>query len=117
MPLASLWRKEKPKKRKKKWWIIYYYFCFYITETPAKTATGTIAIQLENFNDHCPIVTSDIKTMCTTENSVIVNANNEDAYPNGPPFKFEIIPEGTKGQWKVEHLNGEEMTSNHLKYI
>ncbi|XP_024654439.2 desmoglein-2.1 isoform X1 [Maylandia zebra] len=74
-------------------------------ETPAKTATGTIAIQLENFNDHCPIVTSDIKTMCTTENSVIVNANNEDAYPNGPPFKFEIIPENTKGKWHMENLN------------
>lgn len=55
--------------------------------------------------------------MCTTENSIIVNANNEDAYPNGPPFKFEIIPENTEGKWHTETLNGEEITSNHFKCI
>ncbi|XP_039907190.1 desmoglein-2-like [Simochromis diagramma] len=77
-----------------------------ITEDmPSKTATGTIAIQVEDLNDHCPILTSNTYIICTRENTVILNANDEDAYPNGPPFKFEIIPEGTKGQWKVEHLN------------
>uniref|UniRef100_A0A3Q2WUD1 Desmoglein-2-like n=1 Tax=Haplochromis burtoni TaxID=8153 RepID=A0A3Q2WUD1_HAPBU len=76
-----------------------------ILYTPDKTATGTIAIQVEDFNDHCPILTSNMETMCTTVDAVIVNANDEDAFPNGPPFVFEILPEGTKGKWQVEHLN------------
>ncbi|XP_019207002.1 desmoglein-2-like [Oreochromis niloticus] len=65
----------------------------------SKTATGTIAIQVEDLNDHCPILTSNTYIICTRENTVILNANDEDAFPNGPPFDFEIIPEGTKGQW------------------
>ncbi|XP_030605995.1 desmoglein-4-like [Archocentrus centrarchus] len=77
-----------------------------ITEdTPPKTATGTIAIEVEDFNDHCPILTSDIYTICTIKDAVIVNADDEDSYPNGPPFKFEITPEGTEGKWRMEHLN------------
>uniref|UniRef100_A0A3B4V411 Desmoglein-3-like n=1 Tax=Seriola dumerili TaxID=41447 RepID=A0A3B4V411_SERDU len=77
-----------------------------ITEDmPGKTATGTIAIQVEDFNDHCPTLTSDIQTMCTTDDAVIVNAKDEDGFPNGPPFDFAIVPEGTEGKWQVEHLN------------
>ncbi|XP_042273345.1 desmoglein-2-like [Thunnus maccoyii] len=77
-----------------------------ITEDmPAKTATGTVAIQVEDFNDHCPTLTSNIQTVCTTVDAVIVNAKDEDAFPNGPPFHFDIIPEGTEGKWHVEHLN------------
>ena len=82
---------------------------------PAKTATGTVAIQVEDFNDHCPTLTSNIQTMCTTVDAVIVNAKDEDAFPNGPPFHFNIVPEGTEGKWHVERLNGEENTVNYLK--
>ncbi|GLD53974.1 desmoglein-2-like protein [Lates japonicus] len=72
---------------------------------PGKTSTGTVAIQVEDFNDHCPKLTSGIQTMCTTDNAVIVNAKDEDAFPNGPPFHFSIVSEGTEGKWHVEHLN------------
>lgn len=78
-------------------------FCFSNTEMADTTATGTIAIQVKDSNDHCPTLTSDFQTMCTTSNSVIVNAKDEDIYPNGPPFHFAIIPEGTVGKWQVEH--------------
>ncbi|XP_026160921.1 desmoglein-2-like [Mastacembelus armatus] len=74
-------------------------------DVPAKTATGTIAIQVEDLNDHCPTLTSNIQTMCTTDDAVIVNAKDEDQIPNGPPFDFAIVPEGTQGKWQVEHLN------------
>ncbi|XP_059197235.1 desmoglein-2.1-like [Centropristis striata] len=74
-------------------------------DTPDQTATGTIAIQVEDFNDNCPTLTSNVKTMCTTADAVIVNAKDEDMFPNGPPFHFAIIPEGTKGKWQVEHFN------------
>ncbi|GLD67701.1 desmoglein-2-like protein, partial [Lates japonicus] len=75
-------------------------------DMPGKTSTGTVAIQVEDFNDHCPKLTSGIQTMCTTDNAVIVNAKDEDAFPNGPPFHFSIVSEGTEGKWHVEHLNG-----------
>lgn len=73
---------------------------------PAQTSTGTIAIQVEDSNDHCPVLTTDTETICTTSNSVIVAAKDDDSFPNGPPFHFSIVPEGTKGKWVVEHLNG-----------
>lgn len=74
---------------------------------PSKTATGTVAIQVEDSNDHCPTLTSNVETMCVTSDGIIVSAKDEDASPNGAPFQFEIAPEGTKGKWQVEHLNGE----------
>lgn len=85
--------------------------CVLNTEMPAKTATGTIAIQVEDFNDNCPTLTSTIHSMCTTHDSVIVKAKDEDSFPNGPPFDFAIIPEDTQGKWQVEHLNGERSQS------
>ncbi|KAK1896668.1 Desmoglein-2 [Dissostichus eleginoides] len=78
--------------------------CF-TEDMPAKTATGTIAIQVEDFNDHCPTLTSQIQTLCIPDDAVIVNAKDEDFFPNGSPFTFEIIPEGTQGKWQVEHYN------------
>uniref|UniRef100_A0A3Q3J028 Cadherin domain-containing protein n=1 Tax=Monopterus albus TaxID=43700 RepID=A0A3Q3J028_MONAL len=74
-------------------------------DMPDKTATGTIAIQVEDFNDHCPTLTSNIQTMCTTHDAVTVSAADADPFPNGPPFDFVIIQEGTQGKWQVEHLN------------
>lgn len=83
---------------------------------PAKTATGTIAIEVEGSNEQCPTLTSNFQTMCTRDDAVIVNAVDKDAYPNGPPFDFKIISGGTGGKWQVEHLNGEEPAARWLRY-
>ncbi|XP_041647445.1 desmoglein-2-like [Cheilinus undulatus] len=74
-------------------------------DMPRKTATGTVAIQVEDFNDHCPTLTANIQTMCIPADSIIVNAKDEDLSPNGAPFTFQIIPEGTEGKWRLEYLN------------
>ncbi|XP_033854960.2 desmoglein-2.1-like [Acipenser ruthenus] len=80
-------------------------------DLPAKTATGTVAIQVEDFNDHCPTLTSTSTAMCSDDKSVIVTAVDEDADPNSVPFKYKIVdePEGTAQKWKVEPLNGTSM--------
>ncbi|KAK5869348.1 hypothetical protein PBY51_024072 [Eleginops maclovinus] len=78
--------------------------CF-TEDMPAQTATGTVAIQVEDFNDNCPTLTSQIQTLCIPNDAVIVSAKDEDFSPNGSPFNFEIIPEGTQGKWQVEHYN------------
>ncbi|XP_041698183.1 desmoglein-2 [Coregonus clupeaformis] len=75
------------------------------TDLPSKTATGTIAIQVEDFNDHCPILTATTTTMCLGDTAVYVTAVDGDTFPNGAPFKFRVIQEDSKQKWKVEHLN------------
>lgn len=104
---------------KKQWksWIICLYFCFSIKDIPAKTVTGTIAIQVQDSNDHCPVLTTDVQNICTTHDSVIVSAKDEDMSPNGPPFEFVILPKGTEGKWQVKRYNGEKMTGNNFKTI
>uniref|UniRef100_A0A4W5NDA5 Cadherin domain-containing protein n=1 Tax=Hucho hucho TaxID=62062 RepID=A0A4W5NDA5_9TELE len=75
------------------------------TDLPSKTATGTIAIQVEDFNDHCPILTAMATTMCLGDTAVYVTAVDGDTFPNGAPFKFRVIQGDSKQKWTVEHLN------------
>ena len=79
------------------------------SDMPSKTATGTIAIQVLDSNDHCPTLTTTHSTQCTDETTVYVTAFDEDANPNGAPFTFRVIPDGTRGSWDVEVVNGKEM--------
>ncbi|XP_032381194.1 uncharacterized protein LOC116695185 isoform X2 [Etheostoma spectabile] len=75
------------------------------TDMPSKTATGTIAIQVLDNNDHCPTLTTARSTLCSNVKTVIVTGFDEDVSPNAAPFKFRIIPEGTQGSWDVEVIN------------
>ncbi|XP_060773614.1 desmoglein-2.1-like [Neoarius graeffei] len=74
-------------------------------DMPSKTATGTVAIQVEDFNDHCPTLPDPKQTMCTTQEVLYVTAEDKDDFPNAGPFTFTVLPEGTDGKWSVEHLN------------
>lgn len=78
----------------------------WLSDTPSKTATGTIAIQVEDFNDHCPKLIHTTPTMCIEDNVIYATAIDEDAFPNSAPFEFTVIPGNSKGKWTVEHLNG-----------
>ncbi|KAM3866217.1 desmoglein-2-like protein [Diretmus argenteus] len=74
-------------------------------DMPSKTATGTIAIQVEDFNDNCPKLTATTQTMCLEDNAVYVTAVDADEFPNSAPFDFRVIRENSKERWTVEHLN------------
>ncbi|XP_026169693.1 desmoglein-2-like [Mastacembelus armatus] len=74
-------------------------------DSPSKTATGTIAIQVEDYNDHCPRLTTKTHTMCLEDNVIYATAVDEDTFPNSAPFEFTVIQESSKGKWTVEHLN------------
>ncbi|KAM4605608.1 desmoglein-2-like protein [Polymixia lowei] len=85
----------------------YYAKIICITnEVPSKTATGTIAIQVKDFNDHCPTLTSTTQTMCQDDNVVYITAVDRDEFPNAAPFGFTVISTSSKEKWTVEHLNG-----------
>lgn len=81
----------------------------WLSDLPSKTATGTIAIQVEDFNDHCPTLTSKTQTMCLQDSVIYVTAVDEDHFPNSSPFEFTVVEEGTTGKWRVEHFNGNAM--------
>ncbi|KAM8850390.1 desmoglein-2-like protein [Spinachia spinachia] len=84
----------------------YYANIICITnEVPSKTATGTIAIQVEDFNDHCPELTTNIQHMCVEDNVIYVTAVDKDNFPNSAPFEFSVIQAGRKEKWTVEHFN------------
>ncbi|KAL2097293.1 hypothetical protein ACEWY4_006500 [Coilia grayii] len=89
----------------------YYAKIICITkDSSEKTATGTIAIQVEDFNDHCPMLTSTTQTVCFEDNNVVyVTAVDGDAFPNGAPFDFKVAS-NTKEQWSVERLVGNDTT-------
>uniref|UniRef100_A0A3Q3GU06 Si:ch73-74h11.1 n=1 Tax=Labrus bergylta TaxID=56723 RepID=A0A3Q3GU06_9LABR len=74
-------------------------------DMPAKTATGTIAIEVTDSNDHCPTLTTTYNHLCTDVKTVYVTGFDEDVSPNGAPFTFRIITEGTNGKWEVEVIN------------
>ncbi|KAJ8376834.1 hypothetical protein SKAU_G00074140 [Synaphobranchus kaupii] len=74
-------------------------------DAPYTTATGTIALQVEDHNDHCPELTATSQTLCTDDKVAYVTAFDADDYPHGAPFQFNLIPEETKGDWVVERLN------------
>ncbi|XP_034039169.1 desmoglein-2-like [Thalassophryne amazonica] len=74
-------------------------------DSPSKTATGTIAIQVEDFNDHCPELTTTTHTMCLKDNVIYVTAVDQDDFPNSAPFEFTVNQERSKGKWTVEQYN------------
>lgn len=76
---------------------------------PSKTATGTIAIQVTDTNDHCPTLTTTRTSLCADEKTINVTGFDEDNSPNAAPFTFTIVPEGTQGSWDVEVISGKEI--------
>ncbi|XP_045061749.1 desmoglein-2 [Coregonus clupeaformis] len=75
-------------------------------DMPSKTATGTIAIQVQDSNDHCPMLTTTYERVCSGKRTVNATAFDEDISPNGAPFTFTVVAEGTRGNWEIEHING-----------
>ncbi|KAG7455193.1 hypothetical protein MATL_G00253930 [Megalops atlanticus] len=74
-------------------------------DLPSMSATGTVFIQVEDFNDHCPTLTSTFQRVCASNPVMYVTAVDEDAAPNGAPFTFTVLPEGTKEKWVMEEKN------------
>ncbi|NWH73769.1 DSG2 protein, partial [Piaya cayana] len=78
------------------------------TDSPKKTATGTVIIQVRDENDNCPVIVNPVQTVCSDAKLVDVTANDLDGYPNSDPFSFTVIdePEGTAEKWIIASRNG-----------
>ena len=81
------------------------------TEETPKTATGTIAIQVKDFNDNCPELVRPTETLCWGDTAVYVTAKDGDLFPNGAPFNFQVDHTKTEEKWTAEYLNGTDLVS------
>lgn len=78
----------------------------FYSDVPPKVATGTIALKVQDSNDHCPELTSTYQSTCSDNNVIHVTAFDEDAHPNAEPYKFVLIEEETRGKWEMVPING-----------
>lgn len=83
-----------------------FLLCF--TDYPPKTATGTIVIQIEDKNDHCPILVTPKTTVCTDAKYINVTVEDRDRHPNAGPFTFMVIdePEKMSDKWEIGQIDG-----------
>ncbi|NXA59711.1 DSG2 protein, partial [Mohoua ochrocephala] len=77
------------------------------TDSPKKTVTGTVVIQVKDENDNCPVIVNPVQTVCSDAKLVDVTARDLDGYPNSYPFSFTVIdePEGTAEKWIIASGN------------
>uniref|UniRef100_H3A6Y3 Cadherin domain-containing protein n=1 Tax=Latimeria chalumnae TaxID=7897 RepID=H3A6Y3_LATCH len=70
---------------------------------PAHTATGTIELNVEDVNDHCPTIVNLAQHTCKNAGRINVTAVDEDADPNAGPFTFYIVdePKGNADKWEI----------------
>ncbi|XP_046905985.1 desmoglein-3-like [Hypomesus transpacificus] len=74
-------------------------------DMPIQTATGTIAIHVEDLNDNCPVLISTQEYLCSGTERFNVTAEDLDANPNGAPLKFTLVSEESMGAWMVEEIS------------
>ncbi|KAJ6662160.1 hypothetical protein lerEdw1_012625 [Lerista edwardsae] len=77
-------------------------------DTPSKTVTGTIAIQVENSNDHCPTIPTTMTRVCSDAQFIDFPIEDRDAHPHGGPFTVTILdqPERMSDQWVISRVDG-----------
>ncbi|XP_051830729.1 cadherin-15 [Antechinus flavipes] len=78
--------------------------------SPARTATGTLSIEILEVNDHAPLLTSPTGTLCSDPSQgsgLILGATDEDLPPHGAPFHFQLSPSSPElaRNWSISQLN------------
>ncbi|XP_075069563.1 desmoglein-2 [Mixophyes fleayi] len=78
-------------------------------DLPGKTATGTIAIDVEDVNDNCPVLVNPDQTVCEDSKFINLTAVDRDAFPNGAPLKFMVVdePPGNAKLWSIGKTDSE----------
>ena len=77
---------------------------------PPATGTGTLIINLEDYNDNAPYVFPSVARVCEDAhdmNVAIVGGRDRDIHPNAGPFKIELGKQsGLENTWKVTRVRG-----------
>ncbi|XP_036780169.2 cadherin-15 isoform X2 [Manis pentadactyla] len=78
--------------------------------SPARTATGTLSIEILEVNDHAPELSPPHGSMCSEpdhSSGLLVGATDEDLPPHGAPFHFQLspsVPELARN-WSLRQIN------------
>ncbi|XP_077208636.1 desmoglein-4-like [Paroedura picta] len=75
------------------------------TESPFTTATGTILLTIDDINDNCPVVSSEMRKVCMSSPTVTITATDLDDYPNAQPFQYTIIAQPPESSWTIRIVN------------
>ena len=78
-------------------------------DMPSKTVTGTIAINVEDSNDNCPMLVTTYQHACSDTKVVYISAFDEDDSAN--PLSFRLIQEESQGAWEVKPVDGKSNIS------
>ncbi|XP_008534199.2 desmoglein-3 [Equus przewalskii] len=72
-----------------------------------KTSTGTIYVKVPDFNENCPTIVLEKKTICSSSPSVIVSARalDNDKYTGPYTFSLEEQPVKLPVVWSITTLN------------
>ncbi|KAG5275575.1 hypothetical protein AALO_G00121910 [Alosa alosa] len=79
-------------------------------EMPTQTATGTIEVHVEDVNDNCPRLKSNVQFLCSDTKVVNVTAEDLDGHPYGPPLTFTLLDKGVGVQWRLERTGNDSIS-------
>ncbi|NXW22595.1 DSG1A protein, partial [Circaetus pectoralis] len=71
---------------------------------PRYTATGTIVLSIQDINDNCPTINTELRKVCMHSPSVIITAKGMDGDLYGSPFTFSIHGE-PQTTWIIRSIN------------
>uniref|UniRef100_A0A452T135 Desmoglein 3 n=1 Tax=Ursus maritimus TaxID=29073 RepID=A0A452T135_URSMA len=77
-----------------------------VDENTGKTSTGTVYVEVPGFNENCPTIVLEKKTICSSQPSVVVSARALDNKFTGPyTFSLEEQPLKLPVVWSITTLN------------
>ncbi|KAM7122484.1 desmoglein-4-like [Ciconia maguari] len=84
---------------------------------PRYTATGTIVLSLQDVNDNCPTINTELRKVCMHSPSVIITAKDRHGDPYALPFTFSIHGE-PQTTWIIRSINASsaELMSQNIDF-
>ncbi|MEE6464132.1 hypothetical protein FKM82_006189 [Ascaphus truei] len=81
-------------------------------DTPSRTATVTVVIDVPRAIENCPVITSEPRIMCLDSPRVVITAYDNQTAANGPPLTFNLVSQPTTdvGPWTLLPLNATSVT-------
>ncbi|XP_075561362.1 desmoglein-4 [Pelecanus crispus] len=84
---------------------------------PQHTATGTIVLSIQDINDNCPTINTELRKVCMHSPSVIITAKHIEGASYAPPFTFNIHGE-PQTTWIIRSINASsaELVSQSMDF-